>query len=368
RERRLKNLRIAMAVVGILLAGTVFAAARDYANSKNPDENEITDAQEQAPKQVTTVVIGEKNVAQEFIHASGEARAATSVDISSQTSGTISAVMFGIGDRVSAGDALIILDEGSVSTAYQNAQTAATNARQSLAAVRAFSDESVGQAEINVQNAEESLRGAEIALDSAQSNLENSRAVIQKTNQDAKESAILAYQNNIASAKSWLDQINYLIGAEDGRRLEEIKPTLSVQNNQALIDSRITYRNAKDAYAEFAAIRPTTDSVTRDMLNIVFVFELAKRAADGAIEVLDNTIANSQFSDDSLNTQKTSFAAIKSSIITQQSTALSLQQALKNIPLNEEQQLDALESAADQARSGLDQARIALTSARASLD
>ncbi len=364
KQKKLKRLRIAMIVIGVLLIGTIVYAARGGSNH-NEETSKIS--QDAITTPVQTVVVGSLDVQSE-IQTSGIVRPQTEVDVVALTSGTVRSLLFQVGDTVSSNQLLASLQDSALLTNLNTAQSSYQNAQNSLQSVARVTDESIRSAEINVQNAEESVRSAEIALKTAQDSLTNNSVLITQTNADTVTNAVIGYAGDLNTLHNMLTQVNYIIHADESQpQLSGIAQTLGVLNSASVNTAKATYWNAKNAYNSIASLEPTEQSIVQDLQKLITVIQTTQTAINDTITVLDNTIANSSFSESALNTQKTNFTTYRSTLLTEKTSTQQTIQTLNNIDINTKLSLDALDNAVASAENKLRLAEIAYTNALTTL-
>ncbi len=357
-----KNLKIIIPLAIIVIAGGIYA-------TKNSDSGEVAGEKIiNSPKKVGTIILDSQTQNQDTIKTSGVVRADSQITITAQTNGDTANIFFSVGDTVNAGDILASLHNNSLLTNLNNAQISYNNALQSLNAVKASAEESVKQAEIGVKNAEENIISAEISLKTAGDNMANAIALQEKNNNDVKDNAVVSFSNFLNTVYTALDQINYILKIEGSAQLPGITPTLGILNIQSLTDAKQSYTVLNSEYENLAKQNVSATNIKNMTSNAIKLLAQAKKTVDDTIEVLDNTITNSNFSDSALMSQRSSFANLRSNIVASQNSANLTLHGLENIALSDKKETDSLKNAVEQAENRLDLARVSYDNAVSTLN
>lgn len=341
--------KIATVIFVFLIAGAVYFGAHYFFSEKESFGNEVV--QKEKEVEVFKINQGEQN--KSVIETVGSVKAEAKVEVVALVGGTVSSDFFNIGDEVVVNQVLTDLYSNALLTNYTNAQTNYFNAVNSFENTELLTNESVRQAELGVQNAEESIKSAEIALKNAQENLTNSITLQDKGVLDTQDTAISSFYSYLNTVNSSLDQINYIIHAEDGIQLAGISGTLSVKNQQSLLDAKGLYINVKNNYKKISSYFVNRNNIREVVGEAVLLLEETKTAVDKTIEVLNNTITSSDFTDAQLSAQLTSFSTLRSTVVGSLLSAQATLQSLENAGLQNKQSLDALKNAVASAENQL---------------
>ena len=366
KKRKLKILRFFIIVIAIALLGSIVYAVSASKTQNNQADN--VDLEKSPLAKVKTVSLGSESALENKLVVSGVVKPSSQVDVIALANATVRDLFFEVGDMVEANQLLVRLHDSAVLTNLNTSQTGYNNLLNSLSNTQNVANESVRQAEISVASVRESIESAKIGVKTAEDNLKNGQALISKNKIDKKNNAVVAFNDNLNLVQNSLNQINYIIKAEGGSQLPGISDTLGVLNGQSLIFAKSSYLSAKTNLASLKIISPNSENILDSLIAMNSVFSSFKTAIDDAIFVLDNTIANPNFSEVSLQTQKNSFSSLRSGILSAQTTALTHIQTLQNLDLNAQQDLDSLSNALSSARNQLNLAEIAYSNALASLE
>ena len=346
----------------LLISGAIYAGVNFFGNG-NEQNLEIKTAKEVVVEKIDFTA-GNKDI----INTVGAVQAETKIEVVALGQGTAQAIFFDIGDEVYSNKILADLYNSAAVTSHTNAQINYFNFQNSLEATIRATNEIIYQAELGVNNAQEAIRAAEISLRAAQDNLANAEELQIKSKLDLKDSTIISFYGYLNTINSTLEQINYIIHAEEGIQLEGIATTLSVQSAQSLINAKTNYLLASNNYKKVNALKPNQNTIINDIEKIILNLALTKQAVDDTIIVLNNTISSSSFSQTTLNSQLTSFTTYRTNIVNTQAGAKVSLQSLENIDLYNKQEIEALENAVKISSSQLQMAEIGMSNAQAALN
>ncbi len=361
-KKFLKKPIIIFIITIFLIVGTVSAG---YSYLKD-NESEAEKIEEIIPK-VETVKIDLSATNTSYIETVGTVNAETKVDVIALTHGTIKGIFFNVGDQVSMNKILVSLYDNSTLTSLNNANTNFINMQSNLSATERTTDESVRQAEIGVKAAQESIDAAEIGLQTARDNLANAKALKNKSNLDIKNNAIISFNNYLNTIYFTLDQVNYLLKAEGSDQLANVEHILGIKDLKSIQIAESDYFHTKDIYKPLSDIKLTTDNISGAMSEMSYALSITQQLVDDVNKVLDNTITSADFNDTMLQAQKTSFAAMRSTVVSSQTAAESAWQTLQNLDLVYNQEITALENAVKAAENQLTKAQTGLTNAETTL-
>lgn len=133
------------------------------------------------------------------VSATGQLSSSSTKDVSFSTSGTVKSVKVAVGDTVSKGDVLGVLDATDLTAAVVSAQASLTSARQSETAQAL----SVTSARQNVTSARNTLKQAKATLKKAKAGTAKGTTTTQATAAVASaRSQLTSAKSNVASARS----------------------------------------------------------------------------------------------------------------------------------------------------------------------
>jgi RND family efflux transporter MFP subunit len=303
-----------------------------------------------------------------YIESVGAVNAETKVDVSALSKGTIQSLSFDRGDKVNAGQVLAYLKSNSTRTGYQNAQTNYYNMLSNLEAVKRTTQSNVEQAEVGITQAQEAINNAQTSLKSAQENYDSALALQIKNLADSKNSAVISYSNYLQTVKDALEDINYIIGAETGPQLDEIKATLSAKSYSALTKAKNTYKNTKDTYNNLKDKQVESQNIEERLTEMINLLRETRTLTNETIIVLDNTVSSSRFPQSSLNAQQEKFSALYNSINNSLQSAENTLNNLSTIELSQEKEGIALRNSIQSAQNQLSNAEISYNNALVSLN
>ncbi|MCF7795430.1 efflux RND transporter periplasmic adaptor subunit [Patescibacteria group bacterium] len=342
-----------------------------YATLQKQNKENIEDGNQKTKVfEVETTTISNASSSSDnlYIEATGAVEAETKVDVSALTKGTIQLLSFDRGDQVNTGQVLAYLKNTSTRTGYQNAQTNYYNMLSNLEAVKRTTQSNVEQAQVGVIQAQEAIKNAKTSLESNQENYDNAIALQEKNLKDTKNSAVISYSNHLQTIKDALEDINYIIGAEPGPRLNEIKTTLSAKNYSALVKVKNTYKNTKTDYTNLKDKEINTKNIEERLEEIIALLKKTKTLTNETIIVLDNTVSSSNFPQSALNAEQDKFSGLYNTIINSLQSAENTFNNLSTIELSQEKERIALKNSIQSAQNQLSNAEISYNNALVSLN
>jgi membrane fusion protein (multidrug efflux system) len=346
------------AILLFLIVFVVFAVVY----SKNNGE-EKTEEKEKVYRVETVVIDSSMNNVDE-IKTVGSVEAESGVDVVALSSGTVRSVFFEVGDEVFANSLLADIHNNSLLTNYNNSQVNLFNMQNSYNSSLNVTGDSIRQAELGVEKAEESVEAAKIALKTAEDNRKNSLELQEKSNNETKDKAIIAYSGYLNTVDTALDQINYIIQAEDGPELAGIRNTLSARDFSVLEKARSYYKSAKKMYQELSLASPNRETIKNYIEQELNLLEETKNTVAYTIKALDNTVSSAEFSDAAISSQRTAFFTLQNNVVSTQSGAEATLAGLNNLKANNKNQTDALNNAVEAAESQLESAIIGLENSK----
>jgi len=336
-----------------------------YGQEKNP----AGQAQEKNPTLVNVVDIDLEQEEKSEIKAVGAVRPDNAVEVVAQSGGTVVSLDFKVGDEIRQNQILARLNNETALISYQNSLTGENNARLSQLQTAKLADESVRQAEISVQRGLESVRQAEITLANAQNNLSNASDSLDKSVQDQKQAALLAWPDYLNISKNGLDQIDYLLDVDNTNvRLPGLAGNFSALDPAQATRAEASFISARTAYERTSVWPATEENIIIALENAISLMKSVQQAISQAVLALDKTVTDSQFSESAKQGQKASLNSLSALLTQNLNLADRSLSALENIELNRKQQLDPLASAVASAQKQLDLARLAHETSLAGID
>jgi len=362
-SKKAKIVLIIIIITLTIIDSAVFLVLQKQAEAPTPS---VAGAKiEPREVQVQILNIGQTNNL--TITTSGIVKADKQIDIVALNSGTIRSLTITVGDAVTADMKVTQLHNSNALTTLANAQLQVSNTEQNLAVTRRLTDETIRQAGLGVTQANESITSAKIALKTAEDNVANALDLQQRQKSDSLRNAVIAYDGYLNTIDGALDQINFIINEDNGPQLAGIAPTLGVTNAQSLINAEQSFRTARDSFSKLAFFTVTDNTIITMIERLTATLALTRLAIKDTVIVLNNTIANANFSDAALNAEQNNFSALQSTIITTNSAIQTSLQNLNNIDSIHKQEIDRLRNAVNAARSQVSLAKTALRNAQAAI-
>lgn len=321
--------------------------------------------------QVQTVESGLKR----SFTVTGEVEAAKQATIGADTKADVIQLLVNIGDEVQKGELLMVLGSDNVNTRITNANISYGTAVQNVEQTKVTNQISIENAEIALETAEQNLEKTlqEIASRKAQAQESYKSSLLnQSLSVDAAETVV---QNTLSTTKSTvataLSVANSIFefndDVNDQTNVREIhvgikNPTFRRDNNQLLEGLFERSRYVPDSYE-----------------NALELLQLSERAFKQSIDVLNNSIVSSAYTQGQLNSdianisgQLSAIQSVLSQLRTAQANVATAEQTVgtdSQIERNAKAQLDStlaqLESQEVQVRRNVEQAKNTLATARA---
>lgn len=352
-----------IAVVAILLLVTAVSAGKGIIN-KNGETNEQEEARNK--EQVQTALIDLDSSVDSFIESVGTVKAETQIDVIATTRGTLKGLFFEVGDEVELNQTLASLFDASTLTNLNNARTNLSNSKNNLQATDRITTENIRQAELGVESAKQSVESAEIGLKSAKDNLANAQVLRDKGNADAKNSAVAAFNGYMNTVFTALDLVNNLIKVDNFSNTT-LDPGLGAKNKDNLRQAKTAYVNTRTEHEKLKQENINANNVELKMKELVSTLNSGELMLARTIDLLEKSVATQNLPQTTIDAQKTLISTQRSGLITSLASAKATLQNLENQDLIEDQEIMALENAAQAAQTQLNLAQTALDNALISL-
>lgn len=325
------------------------------------------------------------------------------------SSGRIKTVNVKVGDKVKSGQVLASLDDSALQARKTEAEAGLNMAKASLSKLLAgASSETLNVSRSSLSQAQASLSSAKIDLDKtkktvaenirqaektladlessdpytvtpqeqavslAQTALDNANKNSQKSIDNTRNSAVLAINDKIVSARIALDNINTLL--EDSKA----DTVLGAKNSATLTRTQTAYKNAvalisvAESAANKASQQDDENSVTLAGTAVKNLLAATDTALDSAYATLEASIVSSTFSQTLLDSYKTIMSSQISQINSASSALEVAVQNFHNAILNKETSISTAQDNLSQAQVSLsnvtNSARNAVTSVKLSGD
>jgi membrane fusion protein, multidrug efflux system len=334
-----------------------------FKNHQKSNENPT----EQSISEVKTLAIGQGN-GNSSIEAIGKVKAKTKIDVVAMTGGTLKNIYFQVGNEVKANQLLASISSPETAINLLNSETFYASQRSNLAATRIISDQTKRQAELGTQAAEETVLTAEIGLKNAQENLKNAGALRQQSIVDTKNNSVISFNTFLNTIDNALDQANLLLDIDDEHPNNYLDQVLGAKNLNSLSAAKSSYAEAMSAYNDLASLRVDNTNISSSIASMSDGLRKTKKLSDDIITLLDDSATSGDFTEADLYMQKNTYLALRSGIISALSGSENAYQALTNLNLIENQEIDALENAVEASEKQLAMAMTNLKSAQNSLE
>ncbi|MCD4762236.1 efflux RND transporter periplasmic adaptor subunit [bacterium] len=355
-----------MIIVTLVLIIGAIITGKNYISGNNQEK---IDENTPIVKEVRTIKLDLNKQDSVLIDTVGSVRAEASVEIAATTQGTVRGIYFKVGDKVNNNRLLVSLYDSTILTNLNNANTNLVNVQSNLSTTKRMADESVRQAELGVQSAEETIEAARISLSTSQTNLENAKALHVKGNINTRNNAIISFDSYLNTISLTLDDVNYIIQAEDdGVQIPGIKDVLGVKNLLTVSQAKTDYWPTKNWFDILENRQPAQTTIEQDMHDMDKALSAAKQLTDSTIIVLENTVSSASFNDTALNGQITNITGLRATIMGMQTNTKNILYALENYYLAYNQDIDLLENGVKSAENQLQRYETNLENALISLE
>lgn len=357
------------AVIGVLIIAVASAAWRLYQENRSDSTAGQEETATSTPATPVSVqIVGEAGNGQDRVIAAGTIQAEAAVRITARTNGMLAYLGVSEGTTIRAGELIAQINNPMLTANLTSAQTALTNALQSLAVTEGVLDQSVRQAESGVTSAEAQVQSASVAITSAEVNLENARAAQEQASLEQQQNAGNAYYSYLYVMKNALDQVDYILDSDGGGpQLAGIRNVLGLKDLNALTDARNTYIQIQQTYAELA--NPINERQTAQ-IRLTRMGEGLDETVDlisKMLDVLDATLTSPEFSAAQLSAQQSAFLNLRSSVLGTSREVKGTVTALTTLPINQKRELDSLRSTVAAAKKQREIAETGVANARAAL-
>lgn len=351
----------------ILVIGLVISGISLIKGKKTEDTEEI----KSKIKEVQTELVDKDKYTKSSIEIVGAVSAETTVDIISNTGGTLKGLYIDVGDEVYNNQLVAQLSNNTSQTSLNNSKTALLNSESNLLSAERIANESINQARIAVEqaqvgldNAKKSITVAELGLQTAKDNLANSSKLRDQSNIDIKNNAIISFNGYLNSIFSIKDQIGSLLDVDSNSPSD---PSLGAKDRATLTTAKRDYNTLEASYNDLLALSPSQASIQSDLSKMISGLAQAEQILNSTINLLDNTVSGGTYSQSYIDAQKSSFISQRTAIVNSQNSAEAIAQSIANIPLLDEQQDDGLENAVKAADAQLEIALNAKTASEVAL-
>lgn len=301
---------------------------------------------------ITTELVRRGDIAQ-TVDVTGEVASLQDIDLSFATSGPIGSLNAAIGDRVTAGDVLAILDAGDLSADVSRAQALldkelAGAADEEIALSEA--QVSVAQAALDAANADLSVKEADVArvtassaasvasaslsADKAQDDLDRTASENDLAVAQAREDFVLSMETALVTVRGSLSSADQILGRENSLQNNDCESQFGRQDQTRVSAANFAFDNATNARdtAEEAVYALSVLSSDADVTAAQLLTESALQETSDALlyvaQVLDATAADTaSCSVSDINALKTTIEGARDSVQSSLSATTNADQA-----------------------------------------
>ncbi len=310
----------------------------------------------------------------------GQIKAVQEVELIAQASGTVGKIQKKVGDSVSDGDliALIDFDESNnpARVNYDNAQIQLSNAQSNYDQVRANNQDSITRSSLRVQTLRETvdrlnrnldelkisnestkttldlqLENAEKNLSTAEGNYENLVAQFEQSWEDLLKSTETSLNSIFTSLEINFESIEEIINPDNrgyftvsslnsGLGAGKSSTRSGVVNDYN--ELRISFPNSKSAYASYSPV--SEGNVNFAIRDVRKATESMRAFANEVRNMLNNSVDNSQLTEAILTSYTSSIGTIETAIISNVATLDALEKSLADFKLNRVSQVSTAEN------------------------
>lgn len=294
------------------------------------------------------------------VDVTGEVESLQDIDLAFATSGPVAALLFEVGDRVSAGDTLAYLDAGELSADVARAQAlldqqlagatdeeiAVSDAQVAVAeAALASAQADLAIKEANVlrvtASAASSVISASLAADKAQDDLTRTLAANDLAIVQAREDLLLSLEGGSVTVRGALSDADQILGRENSLQNNDCEPMFGRQDPTTVSAANFAFDNAATArdVAEDAIYALTALSSDADISAAQLLLEDALNKASDTLlyvaQVLDETVSDTvSCSLDDINALKVTIEAARNALQTDAAEVANSEQAYMLVQSN----------------------------------
>ncbi|PIS04718.1 MAG: hypothetical protein COT81_04845 [Candidatus Buchananbacteria bacterium CG10_big_fil_rev_8_21_14_0_10_42_9] len=299
-KKLVKFLRQRKYLVLALVVLVAFVGVR-AASKKTSEAEELVDLK----TVVSTKIIEPTDTITSTLRLSGELKPKQETVIRSLVQGDVLALT-PVGTRVNKNDQLFVLSNSTIETSYNASLSDYNSAQQNFEQKKFISQESVVQAELNLNSAEANLNLAQDSLtNTIQSNAQN--------HEFAVGSAIVGYD----SAYNAMQQAIVFLGGDNENSQFAYKNALNA-NQQGFINAEIAYLDAKRAYLDLPQFA-NRDDIENSLKLAKSVMAEVNKAVNLTTTLTNYLIPNSSLSQSSIDSDKSLLATYKAQLTTAES-------------------------------------------------
>ena len=261
-ENPKKRYALLAIVILVIIAGIVYAV---WPKSTQAVEAKVT--------KVQVMTIGQDAVGDVQTYA-GEVHSSYSTDIAFQVSGRVIEKRVKVGDRVSKGQVLAVLDSSDLEQSQRTAQAQVNNAESQLALQernnsrygQLASEGAISQVTYDTQN--QQYQAAQAQYDQAQAQLEQSNLQLQHTQLVADHDGVVTALNLDAGKIVSAGQAVASIADDSALEIQFSVPEKEVKNYQVGQDVTVSFQddNSGIMQARVREVAPMADATTRTFL------------------------------------------------------------------------------------------------------
>jgi HlyD family secretion protein len=301
---------------------------------------------------ITTEVVRRGELVQ-TVEVTGEVESLEDIDLAFATNGNIGAILAEIGDRVTAGQTIAMLDAGDLSADVARAQAlldqqlaGATDEEIAVSEAQVVVAEAAllaAEAELQIKEADvvrvtaleaASVASASLAADKAQDDLDRAATESDLAVAQARQDFVISLESAAISVRSALSDADKVLGRENSLQNNDCDNALGQQDRTTVSAANFAYDNAANARdsAEEAVYAITSLSSDADIATAQLFIEDAIEETSSALlyvaQALDQTVSDTvSCSIDDVNAYKTTIEAARNDLQTQTSAVTNGEQA-----------------------------------------
>lgn len=274
------------------------------------------------PKTTYTTEAVQKTKLIQTVSETGTIKPAEEIELNFQNLGKISRINVKTGDKVIEDQILAELDYKDLSIRVKDANASLTIAKANLSKL------TTGATSYEINTKQVSVDKAQTEYESALNELEEIKTSVNKSSSQAETDALISMDTNLSKAQIAIDNINTILGDDDGEHLFGVKETdslfkvetsydlskNSIISTRALIEKARSTKNRSDIKI---ALNKTIISINSTFNTLLDCYQM-----------LENTITSSAFTQTELDAYKSTVSAQETII---SATLSSTQTALDNL-------------------------------------
>ncbi|MFH0852718.1 MAG: efflux RND transporter periplasmic adaptor subunit [bacterium] len=324
----MKHKKLIIAGLAILLIIDFSLAYQSYQSGKSP---------------AYEVVLARMGDIAEQVSSTGTVEPASKINLQFTASGRVAAVNVKVGDKVTAGQVLLVQDSSDLAFQAQNAEAALKLAQAKYAQLLAgASQEDIALIQTSVLNAKKTLEDAKKSLSDVQASADNALAGVYEDSQRTLQTSLLTDEVSLQTNGDTLD-----------------RGDLNVLNYQSLLDAKslrisagLEYEAAEPVVGKALASNTQSD-IDQALLKLKSSLTLTLTALNRTYDALASGIVSSDFTQTELDTLKLNISTARSNVSAAITNIVSAQQTVASQKITNQTNVNAAQAKVTTAEGAL---------------